>query len=362
MSFDKNSCCRFLRWWWLTDRLENETGYLKQAKAESIDGLGEVGNQERGWSRAFEELWRVGWRVVEEKRRRERQRGRRTGGGNVCLGLVPTDLLGLVPTVLALNQIMKQLVPRVLAGNQIIRVPAWNWMINVLWVLAREEMINVDEAGKRIRNHCWRTLLLAPGSLAATLVPRNHLAATLIPRIHLLATWPPGSCLVATWLQPFSSHSYPHSSVQLWEVRIFKFCVQFIILTKGKQPKGSKIQNSYDHGTTVVGSPQVGGEEARPNYFRDIFQIDSQCRTRKRNNQNWESNGLLTNGPRLWAKRDIFFLSRLCRFRHALKTPFSSGSKKCRAPLQSLQLPTFHRDDFRPLIHPSSSMSQNISS
>ena len=327
MSFDKNSCCRFLRWWWLTDRLENETGYLKQAKAESIDGrLGEIANwqaeQEEGWSRAFEEIWRVRWRVVEEKRRRERQRGRRTGGGNVCLGLVPTDLLGLVPTVLALNQIMKQLVPRDLAGIQIIRVPAWNRIINVLRVLAREKMIKVEEAGKRIT----------------------------------------GSCLVATWLQPFSSHSYPHSSVQLWEVRIFKFCVQFIILTKGKQPKGSKIQNSYDHGTTVVGSPQVGGEEARPNYFRDIFQIDSQCRTRKRNNQNWESNGLLTNGPRLWAKRDIFFLSRLCRFRHALKTPFSSGSKKCRAPLQSLQLPTFHRDDFRPLIHPSSSMSQNISS
>ena len=183
---------------------------------------------------------------MEEIRRRERQRGRRTGGGNVCLGLVPTDLLGLVPTVLASNEIMKQLVPRVLAGIQIIRVPAWNRIINVLRVLAREKMIKVEEAGKRIT----------------------------------------GSCLVATWLQPFSSHSYPHSSVQLWEVRIFKFCtlisicVQFIILTKGKQPKGSKIQNSYDHGTTV------GGEEARPNYFRDIFQIDSQCETRNRNNQN----------------------------------------------------------------------------
>ena len=140
MSFDKNSCCRFLRWWWLTDRLENETGYLKQAKAESIDGLGEVGNQERGWSRAFEELWRVGWRVVEEKRRRERQRGRRTGGGNVCLGLVPI--------LLALKLMTKKLNPRDLAGNQTIkrlvpRVPAWN---RIIWVPAQDE----------IRDHCWK--------------------------------------------------------------------------------------------------------------------------------------------------------------------------------------------------------------
>ena len=108
------------------------------------DGLMEIANwkvdQEEGWSRAFEEIWKVWWRVEEEKRRRERQRGRRTGGGNVCLGLVPI--------LLALKLMTKKLNPRDLAGNQTIkrlvpRVPAWN---RIIWVPAQDE----------IRDHCWK--------------------------------------------------------------------------------------------------------------------------------------------------------------------------------------------------------------
>ena len=75
------------------------------------------------------------------------------------------------------------------------------------------------------------------------------------------------------------------------------------------------------------------GKKREPTIFSDIFQIGSQCPTRKRNNQNWESNGLLTNGPGLFAKREISFsvVSVTWGLRHALKTPFSPSSKKYRA-------------------------------
>ena len=138
--------------------------------------------------------------------------------------------------------------------------------------------------------------------------PGNHLvAASLAPGSLVAATLAPGSCLAATWLPPLSLHSYPYSSVQLWEVStnfrtdnnhsfffmaiddiLFCSLEYFFLENKTQMLKDlsghSPLVNFFKYLTKknwqkgkssyiilVLCLLKLVGKEGRPNYFRQHF-------------------------------------------------------------------------------------------